>query len=456
VLPRRQERRLPQARQIRPDYAGSFHCIGSACEETCCKGWNVPIDRATYEKYQNLPASPLRTLIDSSLQVNDQSADGAPPASFANIRLIGADQCPILSEDGLCRIQSTYGEEFLSQTCTRYPRMVYSIGGIEEKCLTLSCPEAARLVLLDPDLLRAHAPSAHKLDPAPEISAPVDAAVQNYESLRAHYWPIRASVLALIRNRAYPLWQRLFLLGIFCRRLDSIAKGELQRPVDSFLRDFEATLTAGSLRLAMETLPIDRTAQLDVVLRLAGLLLHRSNVGPRFADCIKAFTTGIGNGPNATLESLAAHYVVAHDNYFAPFIERHPQILENYLINTVIRCQFPFGREGTVPGSTPSLAREYALLTAQFALMKGLLIGVAGYHRESFSTAHVVHTIQSASKHFEHTPEFLNLTHALLLESQMDTARGLAILLRNSETPPFRSPSVEIQISEPQEELRAY
>jgi len=83
------------------------------------------------------------------------------------------------------------------------------------------------------------------------------------------------------------------------------------------------------------------------------------------------------------------------------------------------------------PGATPSMTRQYALLTAQFALLKGLLIGVAGFHREQFSAGHVVHTVQAAAKHFEHHPEFLNEAHALLVESRMDGASGLAILLRH-------------------------
>jgi hypothetical protein len=57
---------------------------------------------------------------------------------------------------------------------------------------------------------------------------------------------------------------------------------------------------------------------------------------------------------------------------------------------------------------------------------------VAGCHREAFSTAHVVHTVQAASKHFEHHPEFLNMAYALLVETRLDGARGLAILLRNA------------------------
>jgi hypothetical protein len=40
--------------------------------------------------------------------------------------------------------------------------------------------------------------------------------------------------------------------------------------------------------------------------------------------------------------------------------------------------------------------------------------------------------VQAASKHFEHHPEFLNMAHVLLVESGLDGARGLAILLRNA------------------------
>jgi lysine-N-methylase len=267
------------------------------------------------------------------------------------------------------------------------------------------------------------------------------------------FWPIRQVVLLLIRNRVYPLWQRLFLLGVFCRRLDAIASGELKRSVPDFLKDFAASVASGALIGAMETLPLDREAQLDVVLRLAGMLLRRSNLRPRFLECVQAFTSGIGNRPGATIQSLAADYALAHDRYYAPFFDRHPYILENFLTNTILRCRFPFGQ---VSEQTPlSMTREFALLTAQFALMKGLLIGVAGFHREAFSAEHVVHTVQAASKHFEHHPEFLNLAHELLVESHMDGAHGLAILLRNTEPKPSRPAPQQPPIPPPQPELAA-
>ena len=101
------------------------------------------------------------------------------------------------------------------------------------------------------------------------------------------------------------------------------------------------------------------------------------------------------------------------------------------------------------------MSREYAILVAQFALMKGLLIGVAGFHREAFSFEHVLHTVQAATKHFEHHPEFLDRSYQLLVESRLDGARGLAILLRNVDTVAPR-PATPVKVAtEPQSRAEA-
>jgi lysine-N-methylase len=424
-----------------PNYAESFRCIGPACEDTCCQGWTVLIDRDTYEKYQTIPAGPLRSRIDDAIESAPEQKDGSPRGCVARIKTAPGCACPMLTTEKLCSIQLELGEAYLSHTCATYPRIVRPVGGIDEKALALSCPEAARLVLLNPRLMEMDRFEPHRPSFAERAASPMaaDDPGEDAACLPEGFWPIRRAVLALVKNRAYPLWQRLFLLGVFCRRLDSIAAGELRRSIPEFLLDFEASVVSATLQTALDALPVDRAAQLDVVLRLAGMLLHRSNVRPRFAECINAFTRGIGNGPGATLESLTSHFALAHDRFFAPFFARQPYILENYLVNAIFRGQFPFGREGIKPGAAPSHTREFVQLAGQFALIKGLLIGVAGFHGEAFGAEHVVHTVQAASKHFEHHPEFLNQTYALLVESRMDEMRGLAILLRNDATRPMET-----------------
>jgi lysine-N-methylase len=429
VLCRYQELRVRSTALLKPEYSESFRCIGPACEDSCCEEWTIHVDQSTFEKYKALPAGPLRTIVDENIQrISEETSakGGSAVSAFAQIRMNADRNCPLLSADGLCRMQSEHGEAFLSHMCATYPRIVSSIGGLTEKALSLSCPEAARLVLLRPQL----AMSFVEIDESPtrEETASGD------DTWLPHFWTIRDFALALVRNRVYPLWQRLFLVGLFSSRFDAIAPGDLGKSVPQLLDDFAAAVASRNLQASMETLPVDHAQQLDVVLRLAGMLLHRSNLRPRFLECIQAFTQGIGNGPTATLESLTACYAEAHDYHFAPFFERHPYILENYLINTIFRCRFPFGRDWARNGSAPSMSREFALLTAQFALIKGLLIGVAGFHRDGLSTDHVVHTFQAASKHFEHHTEFLTQAHALLVESRMDGALGMAILLRNAES----------------------
>jgi lysine-N-methylase len=429
-------------------YAERFRCTGSACEDTCCKGWTVPLDQATFDRYQALPPSPLKVLVEQSVErvlpgPGSLSGTAGGKPIYGRIRMNAANECPLLTADQLCSVQKELGEAMLSPTCATYPRIVHSLAGVGEMALTLSCPEAARLVLLTPDLTGTWPAGTW---PAPVAQPGADGLA---EPLPPDFWAIRATALRIVQARTYPLWQRMFLLYILCSRLDMIARGELTRPVAEFLIEFEAAMATGELRYAMDELPIDRNAQLDVVLRLAGMLLHKSNVRPRFVEAIKNFTAGVGNGPGATLDTLSMRYAQANDHYFAPFTRRHPHMLKNFVINTIVRCQFPFGREGMKAGAPSKKAYEFELLAAQFVLMRGLLIGVAGFHGATFSEAHVIETVQPATKHFEHHPEFLTLAHSLLVEREMNNARGLSMLLRDFGLANPRVKSAAAQVASP-------
>jgi hypothetical protein len=185
----------------------------------------------------------------------------------------------------------------------------------------------------------------------------------------------------------------------------------------------------------MDAIPANVPLQLEMVLRLASLQLPRSHVGERFQQTARWFAQGIGCGlasaPNTTMAELSRRYAEAHDVYYAPFFAKHGTMLENLLLNAVFRSLFPFGHKSGHMQAAPEMAREFSLLATQFALYKGLLIGVAGFHGAAFCADHVVMTVQAASKHFEHHPQFLDEAHALLTSTGLDDVRGLTMLLRN-------------------------
>ncbi|MGH9607695.1 MAG: flagellin lysine-N-methylase [Terracidiphilus sp.] len=413
---------MRQTRLIRPDYAGRFACIGPACEDTCCAGWSVSVDEAAYRKYTSLPAGPLRSLIDVSIlpAADGSEKPGASPS--ASVRMLPSGECPFLSSERLCRIQVEHGESYLCRTCANYPRTTHTIDGLAETSLTLSCPEAARLVLLEPHLL-------------PPAGAPGHCCTwdetKDQGVLKAYFWPIREFVLTLIKDRRYSLWQRLFLLGTFSRRLDALVRGEVKRSFPDMLSDFSRAIDTRGLSSAMASIPADLPLQLEVVLLLIVQRTSNAPVSSRLREVLSMFVKGIGYSPQASTDSLVARYADSHAGFFAPFFLRHEYILENYLINAVLRDLFPFGQKLFEPDAKPEPARAFAMLAIQFALIKGLTIGVAGARGPEFCSADVVRTVQPAVKHFEHYGKFLLEAHAMLAAKGLDNARGLTMLLRN-------------------------
>ena len=59
-------------------------------------------------------------------------------------------QCPFLNKEKLCRLILALGEDSLSVTCREHPRFWEEYGNTRETCLSISCPEAARLLLEEP------------------------------------------------------------------------------------------------------------------------------------------------------------------------------------------------------------------------------------------------------------------------------------------------------------------
>lgn len=414
---------MRQTRMIRPDYAERFACIGPACEDSCCAGWLVSVDEAAYQKYVNLPAGPLRSLIDSSILrvANGGGEPGAGP--FAAVRMLPSGDCPFLSQERLCRIQVEHGESFLCLTCATFPRIMHTIDGLTETKLSLSCPEAARLVLLEPRLL----PPAG----APGYRITWDETATNRSALREYFWQIREFVLTLLQNRRYPLWQRMFLLGTFSRRLDAVVRGEVKRSFPDLLRDFSRAVAAGGLCASMETIPADLPLQLKIVIRLIAQRVNNVGISPRLREVLSLFVEGVGHTRKASMDSQVARYASAYAQFYDPFFRRHPHILENYLINAVLRELFPFGPKICDSEAKPEPARAFAMLAIQFALIKGLMIGVAGVRGREFCAADVVRTVQTAFKYFEHNLQFLSRAHALLAARGLDNAHGLTMLLRN-------------------------
>ena len=126
--------------EIYPDYYRKFTCLGGSCPDTCCAQWEVVVDDDTAALYAAVPGE----LGDALRQTLTMDEDGDRILRFSEGR------CPLLTSGGLCSVQMALGHEALCKTCREFPRLIQDYTNFREHSLSLSCPEAARLILLSP------------------------------------------------------------------------------------------------------------------------------------------------------------------------------------------------------------------------------------------------------------------------------------------------------------------
>lgn len=115
-----------------------FRCIGGICEDSCCENWEIDLDDASLKNYMKQKGAFGKRLKDNT-RVKDKQF------------ILNGTRCPFLNDDNLCDIFIEMGEECLCETCTNFPRHIEEFDNLKEVSLTMSCPEASRIMLARKD-----------------------------------------------------------------------------------------------------------------------------------------------------------------------------------------------------------------------------------------------------------------------------------------------------------------
>ena len=118
-----------------PDYYHEFSCIAGECEDTCCAGWQIVADEAALKKYKKVTGS-FRKRLRKSINWKE--------GTFKQDK---NKRCAFLNDENLCDMYTALGEKSLCRTCKMYPRHIEEFEGVREITLSLSCQEAARIIL---------------------------------------------------------------------------------------------------------------------------------------------------------------------------------------------------------------------------------------------------------------------------------------------------------------------
>ena len=109
-----------------------FICPGGDCGLTCCcDKWTIELTDSEIELYKNkLPMSIKKDVCDAIDYKNKQF-------------ICENGKCKLLNSEGFCRIVLEAGEEYLSDTCTEFPRVKKEYGDVVLNYVEPACPLVA-------------------------------------------------------------------------------------------------------------------------------------------------------------------------------------------------------------------------------------------------------------------------------------------------------------------------
>lgn len=180
-------------RYVKPYYYDEFRCIADKCPDSCCTGWQIVIDEETLKKYEK-GSGEFETRLQNSIDWQE------------GCFLQKKGRCAMLNDRNLCDIVIQKGEEWLCNTCDRYPRHVEEFAGVRELSLSLSCPVAAERMLLSEEKL-------HFLTKEDEEPEEMEEAFEDFDYLLFTLLEDAREVLfSIVQDREIPLKNRMELV----------------------------------------------------------------------------------------------------------------------------------------------------------------------------------------------------------------------------------------------------
>jgi lysine-N-methylase len=357
-----------------PGYYPKFNCIGPTCEDTCCSGWwNVSIDNETFQKYQQSTQPELAPLFKLAVSKNTlPSADNKN--NYGMMKMKDDGECYFLQKDKLCAIHKYLGAQALSDTCRIYPRYLNQFGSQRESSLGISCPEAARMILLNPEPIQFSSITPNsEIDEKSFTSYRFPLKSDGDPQQMAVLIDFRAVIIAVLQFREISLGARVMLLGFLLDDANQIISNEKFAHASELLPTLESyvSMLAHPEQVEAQFAKIESSIprKLDLTAQLIAQSISKAS--DRFKECLQSALEGLETKLDSKV--MLSNYEKNYSAFYRPFFKDKEYIFENYLVNQIFTRLFPFAR-----GSYLDLYRE---LVCNLAVIQVLLVGIAAKNK---------------------------------------------------------------------------
>lgn len=377
-----------KCRMTVPSYMEYFKCIAGECEETCCAGWYIAIDEPTYEKYRKVKSAVMKKRFEKEIVVKKSKDQGC----VAKIKLKNS-RCAFLNQENLCDIYKELGEAYLSETCKMYPRNTNAIGGKIELSLALSCPEAARQILLNPNPIYFSEQEAESL---PIVGASIFHKQGDSSHFEDYILPMRQLLADTLQQPNISLRDKCLAFERHMKQFDRFKSKQEIKKLVSYLEDAKAKgnskVQGSKVQSVLEAFTSENSGRV-LLTCLVTLRTVKKWPSTRYEQCYSQMIEGLGTKLDHK------QYERGKELFESLLMEQHPYVLEHYIVNYIY--------ERLVPINQKSPLESLEELCLYLALIRLHLIGMGAY-LGTLTLDDCITCIQSFTRVFDHNELYMH------------------------------------------------
>lgn len=377
-----------------PRYFGNFHCTGPECKDNCCYGWSIAWKASEVEKLKSADMSPeLRKLVEKSF---------VPHKSLEDIYEIKFDErgkCPLVTNDGWCKIQRELGVEYMSNTCMVYPRKYLLANSVVvySSCCS-SCREVMSALMNDEramDLVNVPIKQRGSLYGTHDKEA--DLAAHPELKYRVELFDF---FYELISDKRNDVETNIILGALAAQSLTKLVENRQYDRIPEALKSFKKQMHGAALR-SVENIKPNYNVRFGLVDKLLLNVVECSFV---------QFLNDSTGAPNLD------YYNAACKRFKEAFKDR-PFFLRNLALNLLFEFEIPFKSKDN------TIFENYSLFTTAYACIKLNLIAIA------FNSDSQI-TVENEGQSFTYDTEdrFAGLTSIICRSLCQDSPRQKRVL----------------------------
>ncbi len=393
---------------LKPFYYDDFKCIGGECIDNCCtNNWRIDIDEKAYKKYRKIKGQ-MGKKINNNISRNRSNPNYL---QYGKINLKN-NKCSLLSEDGLCTIHGSLGEDYLCNTCRVYPRSINKYGDIYERNLSISCPEVARYIIKCKNnfSFNLEDEKLSDLDKDYMINSKYN------EKLYNILWDSRSLSMEIIQFKEIEIWKRIAFFKMLTDKVQNIINEKQYDNYEEVLNNFREQIMNIDVINSLDKISVIPDVKVKFIQSALQVRANQGTNNEKFDNLLKEYN------------ELFDKDIDVKDNTekiieFNTYLKEQENIIENLLIYLIYKYFMKTLH-------TKDLNAEVNNIILSYAMMKMLLLSRYNKNDKKLNENDFVEVFYLFSRTVEHNIVFLPNIYKDIKEAGYDTLAYMTILVR--------------------------